>query len=367
MRTPLPALAVACLLALAGCPEDAPVPLAAPPAPKPPAPKADAGALDGGAAATLPDSGLVDGGHVDGGPAADGGPTDGGLGTEDGGEAPRDAFADVSTRPPGADITLDGQSAGTTPAKVPVASGRKQLLVVSTAGFFPEQTVLEPAPGETVVAAFTLRPAVTIHVTSDPPDASVTVNGEPALAATPGDLLAAPGTVELAVSFPQHDTFTRKLKVKKGAQKLDAKLLPSVKVSITSKPTAAEVTLDGKPAGVTPVDLWLSSKGKYTVAVTKEGWSTEKKVLVKPKPREAPVEFVLTDLELSRLEAAVAKALKAYDNADEALERAQASSAGSPQRLEAAEAAMQKATEELEEAQGQLAAAREKRGLKPKP
>ncbi|MEW5742986.1 MAG: PEGA domain-containing protein [Myxococcota bacterium] len=367
MRASIPVLGVVCLLVLAACPEEAPPPPPPPPPPVKKAPPPDAGD------AAVPDAGAMDGGPADGGASTDGGANDGGTGASDGGDTDGggggalDAFADVTTRPAGADIFLDDQPVGTSPAKVSVASGLKQVLKVSKQGFFPETKELEPASGETVTVAFTLKPAVVLHVTSDPPDASVTVNGTLALAATPGDVLAPPGNIEVAVSLPAHDTFSKKLKVKKGEQKLDVKLTPSVKVMITSKPTGAEVTVDGKPAGVTPLEVWLSSKGKYTVAVTKEGWSTVKKVISRPRPDDDPVDFALTDLELAKLEAGVEKALKAYDVAYEALERTQERVAANPAlsgQLDPAEAAMQKATDALEEAQRLLSAAKAKRGLK---
>lgn len=346
MRTSIPALGVTCLLGLAACPEDA-----SPPLPAPPVKKTSPDARDAA-------RGTAEGLMADGG-AADGGAADGGVAT-------LDAFVEVNTKPTGAVLTLDGQSAGTSPAKLSVASGKKSVLQVSMPGFFPETKELEPAPGETVTASFILKPAVVLHVTSDPPDASVTVNGALALAATPGDALVPPGTIEVAVSLPRHDTFRKKLKVKTGEQKLDVKLAPSVRVSITSRPSDADVTVDGKPSGKTPLDLWLSAKGRYVVAVSKAGFSTVKKVIARPQPDDDPVEFTLTDLELEKLQANVDKKLAAYDRAYEALERAQQRVAQNPalsEQLDAAEAAMQKATDELEEAKRQLEAAQKARGL----
>lgn len=347
-----------CLLSFVACKEEAPPPAPPPPVPRPAAPKppaaADAG-LDGGAT----DAGTADGGEPDAG-ASDAGEADGGE--PDAGEV-ADAFADVSSTPAGADITVDGVPSGTTPAKVPLVSGQKHLVEVSLDGYATAEREVEPGRDDTVAVDFALKPGATLTITSDPPDASVTVNGRVALENTPGVTKSfPPGPVEVVVRYPGYDDFTKKLKAKKGAQKLDVKLLAKVKVPVTSSPTGAQVRLDGEDAGVTPTELLLSTRGRYTVEVTKDGWSTVKKVLTKPSG--APVDFKLSDLELDALQASVAKALKAYDAANAALQNAQRRAQQDPaltDQLDKAEEQMTQATTDLEEAESALAAAKARR------
>lgn len=355
-----------CLLSFVACKEEAPPP-PPPPKPKPApvkpaadggldggAPTADAGAVDGGDI----DAGAVDGGDVDAGDA-DGGAADGGV---DAGEV-ADAFADVTSTPAGADVTVDGVPSGTTPAKVPLESGQKHLVEVSLDGYASAEREVEPGRGDTVSVDFALKPGATLDVTSDPPDASVSVNGRLVLAGTPGVTKSfPPGPVEVVVRYPGYDDFTKKLKAKKGAQKLDVKLLAKVKVPVTSSPTGAQVTLDGEDAGVTPAALLLSPKGKYTVVVTKDGWSTVKKVV--SKPNGDPIDFKLSDLELDALQEKVTKALKAYDAANVALQNAQRRAQQDPaltDQLDKAEDQMTQATTDLEEAESALAAAKARR------
>lgn len=346
-----------CLLSFVACKEEAPPP---PPPPKPkPAPVKPAadGGLDGGAPTA--DAGAVDGGDVDAGDT-DGGAADGG--DADAGEE-TDAFAEVGSTPAGADITVDGVPSGTTPAKVPLVSGQKHLVEVSLDGYATAEREVEPGRDDTVSVEFALKPGATLSVTSDPPDASVTVNGRVALENTPGVTKSfPPGPIEVVVRYPGYDDFTKKLKAKKGAQKLDVKLLAKVKVPVTSSPTGAQVRLDGEDAGVTPAELLLSTRGRYTVEVTKDGWSTVKKVLTKPSG--APVDFKLSDLELDALQASVAKALKAYDAANAALQNAQRRAQQDPaltDQLDKAEEQMTQATTDLEEAESALAAAKARR------
>jgi hypothetical protein len=231
-------------------------------------------------------------------------------------------------------------------------------VTVTRTGYFPETRTVEPDAGETVVVDWKLRPGATLWVTSVPPDASVSVNGAVVLAATPGvtSTFEPNRPVEVAVALQGYDTFTKKMTVR-GEQKLDVKLVAALKVGVTSSPTGAEVTFDGKAMGQTPVDVWLSPRGSHTLVVSKAGWSTVKKVL--SGPQAEVIHVALSDVELEKYEADVAKAVKAYDLANEALERAQKRNQEAP--LAAAEAAMEKATSDLEEAERQLAAAKARR------
>lgn len=353
MRALACVLSGVCLLTFAACNEEAPPPLPPLPPQKPAAPKpaSDAG-LEAGA--TPADGGAVDGGD------ADAGERDGG--DEDAGATP-DAWADVTTKPAGADVTVDGQLAGKAPMKVPLVSGRKQLIEVSLAGSMSASRELEPGHDDTVSVDFTLKPGATLNVTSDPPDASVLVNGRLVLEGTPGVTAAfPPGTVEVVVRVPGYDDFEKKLSAKKGEQKLTAKLVALVPTLVTSSPAGASITLDGQDAGVTPTEVLLSPRGRHTLVVTKDGWSTVKKVL--PKANGEVVDFKLSDLELDRLQANVDKALKAYDAANAALQSAQERAQSNPalaDEIEKAEEKMTQATSELEEAESALAAAKTRR------
>lgn len=360
-----------CVLWLVACSEEAPPP--PPPAPPPPAAAPTAAVVDAGAMTELKDAGDDAGAEDAGTPDAgtpDAGGRDGGssdAGEDDAGatmvEVDPDAWVEVTSKPSGADITLDGKPAGQTPAKVPVVSGAKVMLEVTLTGYAPGTRELTPVRGDTASVDFALKPGATLNVTSDPPDASVTVNGRLVLERTPGvTKVFPPGPVEVVVRSPGYDDFTKKLTAKKGEQKLVAKLAPQVTVAVTSTPSEASVTLDGQDAGVTPTQLRLSSRGKYTLVVTKPGWSTVKQVLNKPSGEAVDVK--LSDLELDRLQAAVDKAMKAYDAANAALQRAQRRALEDPNaadKVDEADERMVQATSALEEAESALAAAKAKR------
>ena len=80
----------------------------------------------------------------------------------------------VTTRPPGASVTIDGAAAGATPLATHVAAGRHEIALAKER--YATTTTTTAAPGK---LAFDLRrPPATLHITSTPAAADVTVAGE---------------------------------------------------------------------------------------------------------------------------------------------------------------------------------------------
>jgi hypothetical protein len=80
----------------------------------------------------------------------------------------------VTTRPSGATVTIDGEPAGATPLSTHVSAGQHAVAFTKERYAFATATV--DAPGK---LAFDLRrPPATLHVTSTPPAAEVTIAGE---------------------------------------------------------------------------------------------------------------------------------------------------------------------------------------------
>jgi uncharacterized protein (TIGR02266 family) len=79
----------------------------------------------------------------------------------------------VTTRPPGAEVTIDGKPAGVTPLKTSVTPGKHELTITRDRYDTITQTV--EAPG--AVTLDLKRPLYTLEITSTPPGAPVTVAG----------------------------------------------------------------------------------------------------------------------------------------------------------------------------------------------
>jgi hypothetical protein len=86
----------------------------------------------------------------------------------------RDGELAITTRPPGASVSIDGSAAGTTPLTTHVAAGKHDV-VVSKERYSAVTTSTE-APGHLTLDL--RRPTATLHVTSTPAAADVIIAGE---------------------------------------------------------------------------------------------------------------------------------------------------------------------------------------------
>ncbi|MHB8419004.1 MAG: PEGA domain-containing protein [Myxococcales bacterium] len=90
---------------------------------------------------------------------------------------PLAGYVEVESDPPGAAILIGGAAVASSPAKVPVAAGMSQKIVLSLDGHLSEAETVSPPAGETVVVRRRLRPAEIVDFQSDPEGASVVLDG----------------------------------------------------------------------------------------------------------------------------------------------------------------------------------------------
>jgi hypothetical protein len=81
----------------------------------------------------------------------------------------------VISRPPGADVTVDGELAGRTPLVARVTAGRHEIVLAKER--YASATTSSDAPGE--IRVDLRRPSGMLHVTSTPSAADVIISGEP--------------------------------------------------------------------------------------------------------------------------------------------------------------------------------------------
>jgi hypothetical protein len=116
------------------------------------------------------------------------------------------------------------------------------------------------------------RPAQVL-VESRPTGAVVTVKN--AHGVTPFELKLAPGEYAIRLTLPGYKSHTETVKLEPAQ---DFKLMTTLEVtssslSVTSTPTRANVFLDGKPSGITPLHLkGLRSDTQVEVKVTRKGY-----------------------------------------------------------------------------------------------
>lgn len=177
----------------------------------------------------------------------------------------------------GAAVYVDGDRYGQTPMTLygSLSAGRHSLRIDHPR----YQTVTEKiitVPGKTVTVKKTLVPAfATISVTTDPVNADVYLDGRP-LGTAPLKYDRIPVEEEVTISL-RHDEMERisvPITLKKGEIRPMNIVLPekAAKISVFSFPQEAEVFIDKKKAGLTPVRNYAIARGSHTLTVEKEGY-----------------------------------------------------------------------------------------------
>ena len=203
----------------------------------------------------------------------------------------------VSSEPDGAEVRSDGQVLGTTPATLELLSGERALAFSKPGYAIHREELIVVAGSPRVLPTIRLEPAAgVLRVRTEPPGASITVDGN--------FRGAAPATVEVSpdrshrvvVSRAGYESQERTVSLGRGAeQSLDIRLEPRLgTVRVVSRPAGAEVRVDGRTAGQTPIELQLPSTG-HQLEIDLEGYVAQtREVVPQPAyPQEVEV-FLLT-------------------------------------------------------------------------
>ncbi len=185
------------------------------------------------------------------------------------------------TTPAPAEVLVDQVAIGTTPLEdVDVAAGPHKVVFRNPRYQHNEMSIV--VDGKRVAQSFsaTLLPNwATITTTSQPEGAAVFVD-EQEIGTTPGAFEVVAGVHELRLKRAGFKTWRARLEV--VAQQNQT--LPSVALeaadglmTITSKPAAAGVTLNGTYRGETPLELALSPGTRYDARVTRAGYETARR------------------------------------------------------------------------------------------
>ncbi|MFO1530507.1 MAG: PEGA domain-containing protein [Kiritimatiellia bacterium] len=106
---------------------------------------------------------------------------------------------DLTTDPPGATVSVNGEYAGETPFSAPVKARTPLKVSVARNGFHDEAFEVMIEPEQHVARKLKLRPVLgEVRLTVDPPDAEVRVNGKPWTGGQPMNLPADATRIEAA-------------------------------------------------------------------------------------------------------------------------------------------------------------------------
>lgn len=177
----------------------------------------------------------------------------------------------------GAAVYVDGDRYGQTPMTLygSLSAGRHSLRIDHPRYQTVNENIIT-VPGKTARVKKTLLPAfATISVTTDPVNADVYLDGRP-VGTAPLTYDRIPVEEEITISL-RHEEMERMsvpVTLKKGEVRPMNIVLPekSAKISIFSFPQNAEVFIDKRRVGLTPVRNYPIARGSHTYTVEKEGY-----------------------------------------------------------------------------------------------
>lgn len=185
--------------------------------------------------------------------------------------APNYAALEIRTDPTGAEVEIDGRKAGKAPIRIKRMTAGEHAVTARVPDFHDSKRKFKLLPGKPLSLQIDLRPAFgSIRITARKvKDAEVFVDGD-ALGTAPIELkriVSGPHSVRVAAEGYQ--PYETKVVVRDGQEALvTAVLKPHFGIlMVNSQPGGANVVIDGKPRGQTPLRVKLEP-GEHQVVVS---------------------------------------------------------------------------------------------------
>ncbi|MCW8126506.1 PEGA domain-containing protein [Microbulbifer halophilus] len=175
-------------------------------------------------------------------------------------------------------VEIDGEEVTSEQGLVKdVPAGRKRITVLTDRYLPFTQEVDVEGLDNTQRLEAQLRPAwADIHISSNPPGATVTVEGE-VLGRTPLEAELIQGDRVVEISMPDHKTAEIPVAVTAGVEQrlapVDLGAADGI-LQVASTPVGASVTVDGEFRGRTPMELALTSGTEHQLRFFKDGFSS---------------------------------------------------------------------------------------------
>ena len=186
----------------------------------------------------------------------------------------RKASLNIRSFPLGATVLLDGQQVGMTPLVLSGVNPGTHAVEIRLAGWEIWKGSTTAVRGSTTqVIANLTHAAYSLDVTSTPPGATVVLDGT-VKGVTPLTVVGLkPRNYSLVVSLKGYAAISRTVDLSDPTQAAQDFSLAQAfgKLSITSDPTGAQVVLDGKVYGVTPLKIDPFPVGDYALTLKLEG------------------------------------------------------------------------------------------------
>lgn len=195
----------------------------------------------------------------------------------------------------GAKVLLDGKATNkVTPCILEEVPSGQHTIIVQKDKYSPRQQDVVVEDGQTSRLSISLDARFAKVSITSLDGAQIYCNGE--LKGTTkyiGDLMK--GYYDIEARFAHHRSATKQIQVIAG-QPLEISLNPTPiygSLDVTSTPHDAEVTIDGKLYGKTPLTVEQLLEGEHNIAISKEGYSTETRLVNIQENESATLKVVL--------------------------------------------------------------------------
>ncbi|GAX59732.1 hypothetical protein SCALIN_C04_0220 [Candidatus Scalindua japonica] len=186
----------------------------------------------------------------------------------------------VKSEPPSAEIYLDGDNIGVTPAIITQILPGKYKLKIKTDGYYTwNQSVEVMANRESSLTAMLQGRDGSLMITSEPTNAEIFINGK-IVGRTPETIQnVKPEKYKIKLKLDKYEIWNKEVKIEAEKKlSLTAKLISKYgSISLGSEPTKARIFLDGIQIGTTPARLQSIPHGTHLVEVKMEGFNIWKK------------------------------------------------------------------------------------------
>jgi len=176
--------------------------------------------------------------------------------------------AALHVTPPDADASAAGRAPvlGRTPFHGTLPSGHHTLWLLHPNCLPFRQPLHLDRPGAVTLHA-PLR--VGLRVESTPAGARLRLDGQPVAGVTPLELAATPGDHQLELEHPDYQTTQRRVRVASGPHAGTVRIaLRGGLLTMRSRPLGAQVSVDGRPLGTTPLVEVTVPLGRHTLALS---------------------------------------------------------------------------------------------------
>lgn len=193
------------------------------------------------------------------------------------GAGPRYGTINVSSEPSGAQVFINNEERGSTPfSATELAAGEEHTIRIMLEGYQPVTRTVNIQEGDNPAINVSLQESYgRLNISSQPAGARVTIN-EQDMGTTP--LLASELTVgeehRVRIALEGFEPVTRTVMISEGENNpINVQLTPATNyVSVLSRPDEAEVTIDNRVVGITPLQKLEYRIGMHSIEVSKRGY-----------------------------------------------------------------------------------------------